>query len=155
MKSNDLLLLIVAGGIIFMLLRRGKSVATAVNPGVIPEPEQATSSTRATHHTVEDAEAPARWRNMGLALTEHGFALQSWDRWMALGPAGFDAALNEGITDPEEMVTVAFRKLYPNEEWPPKFGEPRFVVWRRIVDAIANSRGQGHRQGLRVVDTSS
>ncbi len=144
MKVADLLLLVAAGSVLYAVTRQRKPAAV-VNPAP-PEPAPVPEPAAA------EPQGPAP--GIGLELTQHGFALRSMDRWFAIGPAGFDAALNEGYTEPEEMVNEAFRKLYPDETWPPKWGEPRYAVWRRIVYALESAADKGHRQGLHVVDHS-
>lgn len=148
MKARDkLLMLLAAGGLLYAVTRRESAELDEEEPAA-PEPGPAVGES-VTEPESEPEPEPAP---LGLALTEFGFALESWDRWMAFGPAGFDAALQEGCEDPEELVNEAFRKLYPEVEWPPQWGEPRYVVWQRIVQAVASSTDRGHRQGLRVVD---
>lgn len=142
MKVADLLLLVAAGSVLYAVTRRRKPPAV-VNPAP-PEPAPVPEE-----EPQPEAEVPP---DRGIELTQHGLALRSMDRWFAIGPAGFDAALNEGYTEPEEMVNEAFRKLYPEQTWPPKWGEPRYAIWRRIVYALESAADKGHRQGLHVVD---
>ncbi len=86
----------------------------------------------------------------GIALHAGKLEIVNWDAWMTRAPSFIRVSLEEGTTDPHAIVANLFRRLFPNQPWPP-LDEKLLATWNEMVAIVGRSLERPFKPHLEIV----
>ena len=77
--------------------------------------------------------------------------LEDWNAWMAGAPDMLRVTLAEGERDPEVTVANLFRRLFPDQPWPPATDSPLMPTYHRIVAIVGRTLERPFKPHVEIV----